>query len=92
MDQQFAVLVVRLTPRASRSEVGAWQSGVLGVRVTEPPVEGQANEALCRLLARRLGVAAGRVRIIGGATARTKRVRVEGLSLEDVRQRLRASG
>jgi uncharacterized protein (TIGR00251 family) len=87
-----ALIDVRLTPRAAREEVTGWQGSVLLVRVTEPPVDGKANKALCRLLAKRLGVAAGRVSIATGETARTKRVRVEGLSLDDVRQRLGGSG
>ena len=52
--------------------------GVLRVRVAAPPVDGAANEALVRLLASELGVARGAVRLVSGATARTKVIEVAG--------------
>ena len=70
--------MVRLTPRASRDEIVGYSEGVLRVKVTAPPVDGKANAALCKLLAKRLGVAPSRVRIERGAKARTKLVSVEG--------------
>ena len=79
---------VHVTPRATRDEVVGWQEGELRVRLRAPPVEGQANESLRRLLARRLGVPASAVEIVGGATARHKRVRVDGLTADEVRARL----
>jgi uncharacterized protein YggU (UPF0235/DUF167 family) len=56
--------------------MGVDDGGTLVVRVTAPPVEGAANEALVRLLARELGVGRTAVAIEGGATARVKRLRV----------------
>ena len=49
------------------------------IRVTAPPVDGKANDALCRLIAKKAGVAPSRVTLIRGHTARDKVVRVEGL-------------
>jgi hypothetical protein len=69
---------VRLTPRGGRDAIdGVGEDGLLRVRVAAPPVEGAANEALCRLLARALGVAPGSVRIVGGASGRRKLVEAE---------------
>jgi len=69
---------VRLTPRGGRDAIdGVGEDGVLRVRVAAPPVEGAANEALCRLLARELDVAPGAVRIVGGAGGRRKLVEAE---------------
>jgi hypothetical protein len=85
---ESAILSVRVTPRAGRDEIVGWQGGELRVRLRAPPVEGQANEALRRLLASHLGVPASSVELLTGATARTKRLRVSGLSLEDVRAKL----
>lgn len=67
---------VRLTPRASRDEIVGMRDGALIVRVTAPPVEGAANEALVRLLARDLAVKRTGVRIVSGATSRTKVVEI----------------
>jgi hypothetical protein len=57
---------VKLSPRASRDEIAGWRQGVLLVKVSAPPVDGAANLALRKLLAKRLGIARGRVRIARG--------------------------
>jgi uncharacterized protein (TIGR00251 family) len=79
-----ATIAVRLVPRARADEIAGRRGDALLVRVTAPPVDGRANEALCRLLARRLGVAAGRVSVVRGRGARDKLVRVEGLTDAEV--------
>jgi uncharacterized protein (TIGR00251 family) len=83
-----ASLVVRLTPRASRDEIAGWQGDELRVRLRAPPVDGRANEALLRLLASRLDVSPSSIEVVSGATARVKRLRVEGLTDAEVRRRL----
>lgn len=85
-------ITVRLTPRASREEVVGFRDEVLVVRVSAPPVEGAANEALVRLLAKRLRVAKGAVRITTGDTSRTKVVEIDGLDEAAVRGRLGTAG
>ena len=60
-------LSVRLTPRASRDAIAGFEGETLRVRVTAPPVEGRANRALVRLLAKRLGLPRGAVRVVTGA-------------------------
>jgi uncharacterized protein (TIGR00251 family) len=84
------MLTVRVTPRSAFNEVAGWRDGTLHVRLRAPPVDGKANEALRRLLADRLGVALSAVQIVSGEMSRTKRVRVDGVSEEDVRARLDA--
>lgn len=76
-------IAVRLTPGAARDEVGGIAADAAGhehlaVRVTAPPEKGRANDALRRLLARRWRVATSALTVIGGATARTKVLVVDG--------------
>ena len=81
-------LSVRLTPRASREEIAGFEGETLRVRVTAPPVEGRANRALVRLLAKRLGVPRGAVRVVTGQTSRSKVVAIAGLDATELRRRL----
>jgi uncharacterized protein (TIGR00251 family) len=74
-----AQVAVRLQPRASRDELTGVRDGVLVARVTAPPVDERANRALCKLIARRAGVAPSRVSIVRGGHGRDKLVRVEGI-------------
>ena len=83
-----ARVAVRLQPRASRDEIAGSRAGVLTVRVTAPPVDGKANEALCRLLAKRAGVTPSRVKIVRGQKTREKLVEVEGMEDAELRTRL----
>jgi uncharacterized protein (TIGR00251 family) len=70
---------VRVAPRASRDAIeGEWQ-GALRVRLTAPPVDDRANEALRRLLAGRLNIAISAVRIVAGDHSRTKRIEIRGV-------------
>lgn len=74
------VFMVRLSPRASRDAIEGEHAGALKIRLTAPPVEGRANEALRRLLAERLNVPVSAVKIVAGETGRTKRVSIAGVS------------
>lgn len=79
---------VRVQPRSSRAGVDGVHGDALRVRVNAPPVDGAANEAVVELLAKALGVAKRAVRIVGGATSRSKTVDVDGVSATDARARL----
>ena len=80
---------VRLQPKASREELRVWnEGGVLRVRVKEAPVDGAANAALVRLVAKYLGIPRGAISIIHGATGRNKILKVEGLSARQIKNRL----
>jgi uncharacterized protein (TIGR00251 family) len=81
-------LRVRVQPRASRESLSGERDGALVVRLTAPPVEGRANEALARVLGKALGVAPSAVRVLRGASSRDKLVAVAGLSAARARQRL----
>ena len=72
-------IVVRVIPKSSKTElVGKLADGSLKIRLAAAPEKGRANEALREFLARHFGVAPSHVQIVSGATARVKRVRIEG--------------
>jgi uncharacterized protein (TIGR00251 family) len=76
-------LDVRLTPRSARDAIEGVERRadgrlVLKARVRAAPFEGQANDALCRLLAHELGLAPRQVEIAAGEGARIKRLRIAG--------------
>lgn len=75
---------VRLTPRAARDDVDGVVDGVLRARVSAPPVDGAANDALVRLLADRLGIPRRDVRLVSGASSRQKVVAVDGVPPEAI--------
>lgn len=83
-----AKIDVRLRPRGRRDELLGIREGVLQARVAAPPVDGQANRALCRLIARRLRLAQSKVAIVRGEKSRNKVVAVEGVSSFALRQAL----
>jgi uncharacterized protein YggU (UPF0235/DUF167 family) len=70
-------VTLRVTPRAGRDEViGPDAAGVLRIRVAAAPIDGGANLAVLRTLARSLDVPASWLELVGGASSRTKRLRV----------------
>jgi uncharacterized protein (TIGR00251 family) len=75
---------VRVAPRASRDRIVGVQNGALKVMLTAAPVDGAANEALRKLLAKKLGVPKSDVAIVRGERARTKLIRVHGLAPSDL--------
>ncbi len=81
-------LRVHLQPKASREGILGEADGVLKLRVTAPPVEGRANEACLRLLAKTLGLSVSRLQIVSGQRARLKTIRISAGSADRVRLRL----
>ncbi|MEI2701748.1 MAG: DUF167 domain-containing protein [Baekduia sp.] len=69
---------VRVTPRSGRNEIsGVRDDGVLLVRVTAPPEDGKANDAVRRVIAKAAGVAPSRVEVTRGHSAREKTVAID---------------
>jgi uncharacterized protein (TIGR00251 family) len=75
---------VHVRPRASREAIEGEYAEALKIRLTAPPVDDRANEALTRLLAERLNVPLAAVRILAGEKSRRKRVVVAGVQREQV--------
>lgn len=78
------LLAVKLQPRASRTQVDGPVGNELRIKVTAPPVDAAANEALVRFLADVLGCGRNRVELIRGQTSRHKSVKLHGFTLEQV--------
>jgi hypothetical protein len=83
-----ALLAIKLQPRASTNEIGSVLGDELRVKVTAPPVDSAANEALVRFLAEQLDCPRNRVELVRGHTSRHKTIKVHGLSAEAVLAKL----
>lgn len=82
------LLAIKAIPNAPRNEVVGWLGDAVKVKVHAPPVEGRANEVLCVFLAESLNLPQRAVTVLRGDTSRQKTIRISGLSLVDVTQRL----
>jgi uncharacterized protein (TIGR00251 family) len=78
------LLSVKLQPRASADEIGEALGNELRIKVTAPPVDAAANEALIKLLAQQLHCPRNRVDLVRGHTSRHKTIKLYGLAAEDV--------
>jgi len=84
----LARIAVRVTPGAREDAVVGWQDDALHVRVRAPAERGKANDAVCRLIAKALGLPGSSIGIVGGATTRRKILHIEGIDDEEVRRKL----
>lgn len=75
-DGKDLLLAVYIQPRASRDEITGQHGEALRIRIAAPPVDGEANAALCRFLADVFGVAKSAVSVEGGQSGRRKTVRI----------------
>ena len=82
------LLSIKLQPRSSANEIGEPLGNELRIKVTAPPVDAAANEALVRLLADILGCARNRVELLRGHTSRHKTVKLHGFSASEVSTKL----
>jgi len=79
---------VHVQPKSSHEGIVGEADGTLKLRVTAPPVEGRANEACLRLLAKTIDLPISRLRIVSGQHARFKTVRVAATSAQTIRAKL----
>lgn len=85
-----ATLSVRIQPRSSKNGIVVMEDGGLKIRLTAPPVDGAANEALVRFLADTFSVPKAQVDILSGHTAKNKIVRIEGISRDEAERVLKS--
>jgi uncharacterized protein (TIGR00251 family) len=82
------MLSVKLQPRASKNEIGEPLGDELKIKVTAPPVDAAANEALVKFLAEKLDCARSRVVLLRGHTSRHKSLMLHNLKPNDILQKL----
>jgi uncharacterized protein len=83
-----ATLSVRIQPRSSKNGVTRMEDGSLKIRLTAPPVDGAANEALVKFLSDTLSISKSQVEIVSGHTSREKRIKISGMDEDDVNRLL----
>ena len=81
-----SILQIKAVPNASKDEIQGWLGDCLKVRVQAPPNDGKANERLCAFIAEKLSLPKGAVTLLSGASSRQKRLGIEGLTENEVRQ------
>jgi uncharacterized protein (TIGR00251 family) len=70
-------IYIKVSPRSSKNEIVKVSEGEYKAKLTAAPVDGQANEALIKLLAKFFGVSKSAITIVGGKTAKIKMVDVD---------------
>ena len=79
---------VKVLPRSSKDEIVEKKNGVYKIKLTAPAIEGKANKALMKLLAKKLGLPKREIRIVSGERSRIKSIRIDLLTLEQVNKLL----
>ena len=81
-------LEVKVQPRSSRNQIVGEQNGALKIKLTAPPVDGEANAALIGFLASRLRIPRQKIHLVKGDTSRQKIVEIDGLDPDQLLARL----
>ena len=71
---------LRIIPRASKNEIQGVHDGALKVRLTSPPIDGKANQALIKFMSKTLSISKTQIELIQGQAGRLKIVRITGIS------------
>lgn len=80
---------VRAVPRASKNKIQGIHDGALKIRLTTPPVDGKANQALIKFLSKTLKISKSQITLAQGETSRHKTLQIHGISAKDLRTRLK---
>jgi uncharacterized protein (TIGR00251 family) len=81
-------LPVKVVPKSSRDRIAGELDGVLKITVAAAPERGAANGAVCKLLAKTLGLRTSQVTVESGHASPRKTIRISGVSLEDIMEKL----
>lgn len=83
----YIYITVKVIPNASKDAVDGWEEDRLKMRIRATPEKGKANKKIIEFLADQLGIAKTNLSIQSGETSRLKRIRIEGVSDEEVRKK-----
>src|SRR5262245_3108302 len=83
---QDIVIPVRVQVRASQSGIAGELDGALKIRLAAPPVDGEANEELIRVIAKFFEIPRAQISLIAGQTSKNKLIRINGISIEKCQQ------
>ncbi len=86
------LLKVRVQPKASRNSIIVQSDGRIRVALTAPPVDGKANKALLRFVAKSLGISRADVSLVSGEKSREKTLALAGVTLESVQEKMQLIG
>ncbi len=78
------VLSVRAVPRASKNAIQGVHDGALKIRLTTPPVDGKANQALIKYLSKALKISKSQIELMQGETSRHKILKITGITMDEI--------
>jgi hypothetical protein len=84
-DSPATLVQVKIIPRSSKNQVAGYDRGCYKIKIAAPPVDGQANQGLIAFLAKKLGIAKSRVKIVSGEKSKQKKIKIDGLTLSEIR-------
>ena len=87
---QGVLVSVIVLPRSSKCAIAGMHDGALKIKLTKPPVDGEANAECCRFMAKVLGIAKSQIVIARGAASRHKALQINGLTVTLACERLAA--
>ncbi|MBI3584957.1 MAG: YggU family protein [Nitrospinae bacterium] len=87
--ENYVTFSVRVQPRSSRNEICGIYGDAIKIKLTSPPVEGEANEGLIKFLAGILKISKGQIEIISGQKSKSKLIKIRGIKKERIEECLK---
>lgn len=82
--EKGVILDVKVNPRSSKNAISGFADGVLKIKITAPPVEGAANKACIRFLAKTFNISPSSVSVIKGEKNRQKKILIQGINRDSL--------
>jgi uncharacterized protein (TIGR00251 family) len=88
---EHAVIEITVSPKSSQSKIVVKDEETIKIYLNAPPVDGNANAELIKLLSKKLGIAKSRIEIIRGQSGRKKTLRITGLDKKSIVEKLKGN-